>query len=361
MKTKYSFIVSIILAAGIILVAGTGSKLAAQKYKVGDRVEIDTNQTSFSYPDSKQVWQTGTVTEVDQRAGYRPAYKVKVGSQIYSIPIKPNPSEKSWIRGVAGGNGGDNGGGGGNNGGGQQPDNGQQGMGNFKVGDRVETDILQISTASPASMQIWKKATITAIEQRPGYRPKYGVEVDPEPGQLPKTYYVPITPNNTERVWIRPAGGGPAKTETNKLHTDENGTILADREPLDCFNFKQPAARNGQPPPVDLAKKLIPCALGENPSPKGGEGAKTVDIGEFQVGAPRRWDPTRDTGAGGTINTLVYPVRVKYNTKEFHQEQNIAVTGREQTFACSVQVGEWVCGPDQVLKEGEKRRIKVTP
>lgn len=70
MKTKYSIIVSIILAVGLILVAGAGSKVAAQKYKVGDRVEIDTNQTSWSYPDSKQVWQTGTVTEVDQRAGY---------------------------------------------------------------------------------------------------------------------------------------------------------------------------------------------------------------------------------------------------------------------------------------------------
>ena len=367
MKPKYRFIVSIILAAGLILVAGTVSKVAAQKYKVGDRVEVDTNQTSWSYPDSKQVWQTGTVTEVDQRAGYRPAYMVQVGSQTYRIPMTPNVSEKSWVRAAAGGNGGGDGNGGGNNDrgrnnggrddGGRQND--QKGTGQFNVGDRVETDILQISTASPPSMQMWKKATVTAIDLRPGYRPAYVVEVDSEPRQLPKVYRVPVTPNATERIWIRSTGGGPAKIETNKLHTDKDGTVLADRQPLDCFNFKQPAARNGAALPPELAKQLIRCALRENPSPEGGEGAKTVDITSFQASAPRRWELYHDTGPGGTPNTLVYPVRVRYNTKEFHTEQNIVVTEREQTFACSVQLGEWVCGPDQVFKEGELRRIKV--
>ena len=66
-----------------------------------------------------------------------------------------------------------------------------------------------------------------------------------------------------------------------------------------------------------------------------------------------------DTGADGTTDTIVYPVRVKYTTKSFYRDQNKITTDREQLFACHVDVDRWVCGPDQVLKEGQKSVILV--
>src|ERR1051326_421141 len=140
----------------------------------------------------------------------------------------------------------------------------------YKVGDRVEVDTLHIGTSSPAENQVWMKGTVTAVDMKPGYRPMYVVQVDPLPGQLPDVSYIPITPNATERVWIRPAAGAAPKIETDKLRVGANNTVLADREVLDCGHFTQPPTRNGSPLPAELAQKLIRCAMGEHPSPVGG-------------------------------------------------------------------------------------------
>src|SRR5262249_18972835 len=154
----------------------------------------------------------------------------------------------------------------------------------FKVGDRVEADILHIGTSSPAEKQQWKPGTVTAIDQRPGYRPMYVVQLDPLPGQLPQVDYIPITPNVSALFWMRTGGGGAGTNfPTNKLRVDANYPVLADRDVLDCGNFDQPTVRNGSPLPADLAKKLIRCAMGENPSPVGGQGATQVDISQFQI------------------------------------------------------------------------------
>jgi hypothetical protein len=229
----------------------------------------------------------------------------------------------------------------------------------FKVGDRVEVDILHVSTSSPEDMQVWKKGTVTEIDLRPGYRPNYAVQLDPLPGQLPESTRIPVTRNATERVWIRSGGGAAPKIQTENLRVDENDTVLANREVLDCGHRDQPSARNGSPLPAEEAKILIRCARGENPSPAGGQGATTVDITQFAIGAPRRWNLRIDTGAGGTADTIVYPVRVKYTTKSFYREQNKVTSDREQLFACHVDVDQWICGPDQVLKEGQQTRIQV--
>jgi hypothetical protein len=229
----------------------------------------------------------------------------------------------------------------------------------FKAGDRVQVDVLMISTSSPAEMQLWKDGTVTQVDRREGYRPVYVVQVDPLPGELPKVFRIPIKPNATERVWIRAGGGAAPNIPTDKLRVDENDTVLANREVLDCGHRDQPPARNGSPLPAEEAKKLIRCALGEHPSPVGGQGATAVDISQFAIGAPRKWNLRTDTGAGGTADTIVYPVRVKYTTKSFYREQNKVTSDREQLFACHVDVGRWICGPDQVLKEGEKVQIQV--
>jgi hypothetical protein len=128
---------------------------------------------------------------------------------------------------------------------------------------------------------------------------------------------------------------------------------------LDCRRPEaQPPARNGQPVPAELAKRLIRCAMGENPSPPGGQGATRVDISAFSVGAPHRWNLYSDTG-GGSPETLVYPVRVTFTSKTFYQEQNKLTADRQQLFECHVTTGRWLCGPDEILNPGAQSSILV--
>src|SRR5581483_5068982 len=108
----------------------------------------------------------------------------------------------------------------------------------FKTGDRVEVDVLQIGTTSPAEMQKWKKGTVTEVDRRAGYRPMYVVQLDPLPNQLPETYRIPIKPNATERVAIRAGSGTAPNLTIEKLRVDENDTVLADRAVLDCEHLE---------------------------------------------------------------------------------------------------------------------------
>src|SRR5438067_3040736 len=196
-KTLISALAITVALMALSLVASSRVIARAQdpQFKIGDRVEVDANMTSWRGPDNKQQWVPATVIEVDQRPGYRPAYMVKIDGteETQRIPITPNPAEKVWIRpggaqngnNIGGNNGGGNNGAGPVNGGGEQPGNNDAGGAQFKVGDRVEVDILHISTSSPEDMQVWKKGTVTALDTRPGFRPGYVIQVDPEPGQLP--------------------------------------------------------------------------------------------------------------------------------------------------------------------------------
>jgi len=158
--------------------------------------------------------------------------------------------------------------------------------------------------------------------------------------------------------WLRPAGGGAPKIESDKLRVDANGTVLADRALLDCQNLKRGPVRNGQPLPAELAKKLIQCVF-EKPSEPGMDGATKMDITEFVPGAVRRWNPRDDTGISATVNTLVYPFRVKWTQKTFYHLHNQVETGIERLFTCYVDVDQWYCGQAQSIKGGEKRLIQV--
>jgi hypothetical protein len=373
MKTKREGIsaVAVVTAALVVLSLVGISRVAAQgqahQFKVGDRVEVDTFMRG-DYPGSDKMakWRTGTVVRLDKPEDRFGAYIVKVDESGGEMRVRFVDSR--WIRTPQGADAkaADETKAGGNTRPNQAIDariDQIEIVANqtkeFKVGDRVEIDVLQISNSSPAEMQKWKAGTVTEIDRRPGYRPVYIVQVDPIPGQLPQNYRIPITPNIAERVWIRAGGGAAPNIPTDKLRVDANDTVLAEREVLDCQHLEQPSARNGSPLPADLAKKLIRCAMGENPSPAGGQGATQVDISQFAIGAPRRWDLNRDTGFGGTADTIVYPVRVKFTKKTFYREQNTLITDREQLFACHVDLGKWICGPDQVLKEGEKTQIQV--
>lgn len=189
--------------------------------------------------------------------------------------------------------------------------------GQFKVGDRV-----QVSISGLKDDQYYQPCTIIRDLQ---YN-SYGVGCDPWHGQPYKEYSV--LPKWV-RVWAN-ASAAP-KIPTNKLRVDENDTVLADRELLDCENLKH-NGRNGTPPPVELAKKLIRC-LYERPSPVGQDGATTMDITGFTIGAPHRWRLNEDMGQGNAAK-LVYSVHVKWNMKAFYRTRNVLVTDKEMMFTC---------------------------
>src|SRR5215831_9236011 len=175
----------------------------------------------------------------------------------------------------------------------------------FKPGDRVEIDVIM---AGAPERSIYKKGTVTAVDEKDK---SYVVDVDPLPGRMPQSYRIPV--RDYARYWIRAAAGGaaagPAPVVTSeRLRADENGTVLADREMLDCEHLTH-SGRNGTPLPVELAKKLIRCTI-ERPSQPGMDGAQIMDITEFTPGAARRWKLYEDMGQG-SLNTVVYPVQVK--------------------------------------------------
>jgi hypothetical protein len=221
----------------------------------------------------------------------------------------------------------------------------------YKEGDRVEVDTIEAT--NPANAK-WKKGTIIKVDL--GINMAYTVQVDPLPGKLPETMHVPIRPY--AEGWLRPLAGAAPQIETDKLRIDNNGTVLADRELIDCKNLKQPPARNGQPLPGELSRKLIQCLL-EKPADPGSDGAVTMDISEFKPGAARRWNPREDTAFAGTANSLVYPVRVKWTQKTFYRTYDAIITDKEQMFTCYVEVDKWYCGYSIVLKDGEKKQISV--
>ena len=226
----------------------------------------------------------------------------------------------------------------------------------YKQGDRVEVDTIHVDVlhgGNPA-LQSWSKGTVMQVDT--GIAQRYVFQLDPLPGKLPERHTMPFYDQD---CCIRPLAGAAPKILAEKLRVDENETVLADREVLDCENLKHDG-RNGSPPPVDLAKKLIRC-LYERPSPVGKDGATTMDITEFTIGGPHRWVTGIDSGQGAA-NTLVYPVHVKWNMKTFYHSRNVLVTDKEMTFTCFADtLNLWQCGfATGPNKEGKKQEIVVT-
>jgi len=137
----------------------------------------------------------------------------------------------------------------------QAPSRYKEGEFKYKEGERVEFDTLETSNPDKA---VWKKATIIEIKiQKIPPDTFYVVQLDPLPNQLPKVYTIPVRlaegpghyPDQWHTIgWLRPGGGGTApQIETDKLRADENGTVLADRDLLDCRDVKAGPARNGGP------------------------------------------------------------------------------------------------------------------
>ena len=148
----------------------------------------------------------------------------------------------------------------------------------YAVGDRVEIDVML--ARDPAS-SVYKKGTVTAVDVKDN---SYIVRADPLPGQLPVIYRTPVRVYGPH--WIRPiSGAGPHDAPqilSAKLHTDQYGTVLANRPITDCVNFPH-GGSNGRAPSA-LASKLIRC-LYEKPAAVGMDGATTMDIVSLTIGA----------------------------------------------------------------------------
>lgn len=225
----------------------------------------------------------------------------------------------------------------------------------YKTGDRVEWEWIH---GTNGVGQVWKKATIVAVDPGPGGTASgsYTLRVDPLPGKAPEIYHIPIY---TQDKVLRPLAGPAPTIATDQLRVDENNTVLADRDILDCMNLEH-SGRNGDRPPPELIKKLIRC-LEERPSPRGQDGATTVDVTQLNIATPRKWVLYRDIGQG-TANTMVYPVHATFNKKTFYRTRNIQVTGAEGSYTCFAdKFNFWVCGiAAGPSKEGQRQEIMVT-
>jgi hypothetical protein len=223
----------------------------------------------------------------------------------------------------------------------------------FKVGDRVEIDVIM---AGSPERSIYKKGTVVTVDEKDK---SYVVNVDPLPGKMPQPYRIPV--RDYGKYWIRAAAGGGAAPAiaSDKLRVDENGTVLADREILDCEHLSH-NGRNGSPLPIELAKKLVRCTI-EKPSPAGADGAQIMDITEFTPGAARKWKLYEDMGQG-SLNTLVYPVHVRWNQKTFYRTRDLAITDKEGMFTCFVDnTSLWQCGSGAgPHKDGKTQEIMVS-
>ena len=313
----------------------TGTECYAQKvFKKGDKIMA--SPTSMA---DEKYWRPCVITDVRDFGSFR-GYDVECPAQTPGgLPSSFFVNEQ-WVKAPPAQNG--------------NPPGGDNGDGQFKVGDRVEVDIAMM--ADPKNSN-YSKATINEVDLP---NRSYVVTVDPLPGKLPKQFRILI--RDYGKHWIRPirGGGNGPKILTEKLQVDENGTVLADRELLDCENMAH-GGRNGAAPPTELLKKLIRC-LYEMPSQPGMDGATTMDVTGFSVGAARRWEIYRDIGQGNA-NTLVYPIRVAWNQKTFYRTNNEQKTGVEGMYTCFVdKTNLWQCGhADGPNKDGTVQQIVVTP
>jgi len=224
----------------------------------------------------------------------------------------------------------------------------------YKEGDRVEVNMVP---GPDKSMAVWKKGTIIGVYPSPTVR-AYVVQLDPLPGRIPQEMTIPMA--REVNGDIRPFGGAAPQIQTEKLKVDDNGTVMAGRELLDCEHLKHDG-RNGSPPPPELVKKLIRC-LFEKPAQPGLDGATTMDITAMTIGAPHRWRVYTDMGQGEP-NTLVYPVQVKWNMKTFYRTRTIVTTDREGPFTCFADATNlWQCGSSTgTRKDGKTQEILVKP
>jgi hypothetical protein len=137
---------------------------------------------------------------------------------------------------------------------------------------------------------------------------------------------------------------------------DANNTVQADRPILTC-PIEQASASNGSAPDVELVKKIVRCKKGELAAAKGYDGAVTVDVSQLKVGQPRPWKYALDSGSG-TVETIVYPVKVTYTVKTFYRSRIVLENNWMRIMNFYVDgFGEWRSGSEEPVKSPESSEI----
>jgi len=229
----------------------------------------------------------------------------------------------------------------------------------YKVGDRVEAD--------PIGLEKWRKATVIKVLRTPsGSVGGYVVRMDEEKeyNGAPMEYtthagHLRLLNETAEEKQTQAAKQTLTDKSFGKLRVDENNTVLADHELLDCDNLKQKPVKNGARPDPKVIDKVIRC-LWERPAVrKGVDGAVTVDITSLQIGAPRKWILNGDIGTDGSLGTIVYPIKTTYTQKTFYRNHT-SVDENVGTYNCYVsKFGEWRCGAAGIKRKGETKSIPV--
>ncbi len=316
--------------AAVIFIFAASSQIFAQKFKPGDRVECD--------PSGINDWLKGTVVaylERDNPVFQGEYYLTRVKIDSYTLypdgvlcqtnrvrllkeETKPNKEN-------------------------EQTKN--QTEAKFKPGDRVECD--------KAGIDSWEKGTVMPFIK--GDRTDVGtfrVRLD---AHARNGMYLDGIHCMATRMRLLP-GEKPYETEktavpVGKATVDKDNTLSADRPIMEC-PVEQTSVRNGASPNVELFKKIIRCRKGEKPASKGMDGAVTVEITAFQIGAARQWIYSRDIG--GKPGTRIYPVKVTYTVKTFYRNKTEVSQNWIRILNFYVnEFGEWTIGSEEPIKIGE--------
>jgi len=134
-------------------------------------------------------------------------------------------------------------------------------------------------------------------------------------------------------------------------------SALAQDRPIQPCPVTQPAVKNGARPDPELLKKLVRCSKGEKAAEKGYDGAVTVDVAAVQIGEPRKWSPSRDSG-NGKMDTIVYPVKVTYSVRTHYRQRIAAEDNWIRILNYYVNAfGEWQHGSEEPVKSPEVKSI----
>lgn len=336
--------------AAVVFIFAASSQALGQKYKPGDRVEVD--------PTGIKDWMSGTVlayTEKDEPKFKGEYYLARVlvnkwkdmypeGVLIDYKNIRPSQEDVPAAQ--------NNQNEAGNNQPNQQPATKNGLMAKFKPGDRIECDSMNIGT--------WFKGTVLPFKENDNP----GLDKD----KSGKYFYIHRVLEDRDAS-TRPAGGfcftdrmrplaGGAAVEIpktavpiGKVTTDENNTLSADRPVIDCPVAQTPV-KNGARPNQELFKKIIQCRKGEKAASKGYDGAVTVEVTALQMGTPRQWIYSRDIG--GKPGTMIYPVKATYTVKTFYRYRTDVSQNWIRILNFYVnEFGEWTIGSEENVKAGE--------
>lgn len=359
-QTKSNWKKQLVFAAVamVVFAFAASSQAFGQKYKTGDRVEVD--------PSGIENWMSGTVLpflENDEPKFKGEYYLARVlidkwkasypeGVLVQIIHIRPSKDETANTQRNP------------NEADKNQPDEKattkNEFGAKFKPGDRIECDSMNIGT--------WLKGTVLPFKENDN--------PDAEKDKSGKYFYIhrvledrdaSTRPQGgfcfTDRMRLLP-GGKPMEipktaVPIGKVMTDENNTLSADRPILDCPVVQTPV-KNGASPNAELFKKIIRCRKGEQAASKGMDGAVTVEVTALQLGTPRQWIYSRDIG--GKPGTTIYPVKATYTVKTFYRYRTDVSQNWIRILNFYVnEFGEWTIGSEEPIKIGETVDVPRMP